>query len=53
MEIEKLIELADEISCELRRIQEIIESEEYESGFEDNLVQAHDLLCEVKDLIGA
>ncbi len=30
-----------------------IEPEEYEYWFEDNLVQAHDLLCEVKDLIGA
>lgn len=53
MEIEKLIDLTDEISCELSRIQETIEPEEYESWFEDNLVQAHDLLCEVKDLIGA
>lgn len=53
MEIEKLIDLTDEISCELRRIQEIIEPEEYTFGFEDNLIQAHDLLCEVKDLIGA
>ena len=53
MEIEKLIDLADEISCELSRIHETIEPEEYESWFEDNLVQAHDLLCEVKDLIGA
>ena len=53
MEIEKLIDLTDEISCKLSRIQETIEPEEYESWFEDNLVQAHDLLCEVKDLIGA
>lgn len=53
MEIEKLIDLTDEISCELSRIQKTIESEEYESWFEDNLIQAHDLLCEVKDLIGA
>ena len=53
MKIEKLIDLTDEISCELSRIQDTIELEEDESWFEDNLVRAHDLLCEVKDLIGA
>ena len=53
MEIEKLIDLTDEISCELSRIQDTIEPEEHKSWFEDNLVRAHDLLCEVKDLIGA
>ena len=53
MEIEKLIALTDEISCELRRVQDTIEPEEYESWFEDNLERAHDQLCEVKDLIGA
>ena len=53
MEIEKLIALTDEISCELSRVQDTIVPEEYESWFEDNLEQAHDLLCEVKDLIGA
>lgn len=53
MEIEKLIDLTNEISCELSRIQDTIESAEFESWFEDNLTRAHDLLCEVKDLIGA
>jgi len=53
MEIEKLIDITDEISCELSRIKDTIESEEYESWFEDNLEQAYDLLREVKDLIGA
>lgn len=53
MEIEKLISLADEISCELSRVRETMEQGEYEPWFEDNLEQAHDLLCEVKDLIGA
>ena len=53
MEIEKLIDLTDEISCELSRIQDTIKPEEYESWFQDNLEQVHDLLSEVKDLIGA
>ena len=52
MEIEHLISLADEISLELNRIKDTIEPEEYESWFQDNLEQAHDLLSEVKDLIG-
>ena len=53
MEIDKLIALTDEISCELSRVQNTIERHEYESWFEDNLDQAYYLLCEVKDLIGA
>lgn len=53
IDVKKLIELTDDISCELNRIQETIEPEEYESWFKDNLVQVYDLLCEVKDLIGA
>ena len=53
MEIENLIALTDEISCELNRIQDTIEQEEYKSWFEDNLEQAYYLLCEVKVLIGA
>lgn len=52
MEIEKLISLVEEISCELVRVRDTIEPEEYEPWFQDNLVQAHDLLSEVKDLIG-
>ena len=53
MGIEKLIALTDEISCELSRVQDTIKPEEYESWFKDNLERAYDLLCEVKDLIGA
>lgn len=53
MEIEKLINLADEISAELNRVHTFIEPEEYEDYFKENLEEAHDLLCEVKDLIGA
>lgn len=53
MEVEKLISLADEISRELSRVKETMAQEEYEPWFEDNLEQAHDLLCEVKDLVGA
>ena len=52
MEIENLISLAEEISLELARIRDTIEQEEYEPWFQDNLEQAHDLLSEVKDLIG-
>lgn len=52
MEIENLISLAEEISLELARIRDTIEPEEYEPWFQDNLEQAHDLLSEVKDLIG-
>ncbi len=51
MDIEKLITLADEISCELNRIKNIIEPEEYVPWFEENLEQAYDYLTEVKDLI--
>ena len=52
MEIENLISLVEEISLERARIRDTIEPEEYESWFQDNLEQAHDLLSEVKDLIG-
>lgn len=51
MEIENLISLVEEISLELARIRDIIEPEEYEPWFQDNLEQAHGLLSEVKDLI--
>lgn len=51
MEIENLISLVEEISLELVRIRDTIESEEYEPWFQNNLEQAHDLLSEVKDLI--
>ena len=53
MEIENLISIVEEISLELIRVRDTIEPEEYESWFQDNLVQAHDLLLEVKDLLGA
>lgn len=52
-EIESLKNLVDLISSELERIDTVMEPEEYEPWFEDNLDQAHDLLSEVKDLIGA
>ena len=52
MEIENLISLVEEISLERARIRATIEPEEYEPWFQDNLEQAHDLLSEVKDLIG-
>ena len=52
MEIENLISLVEEISLELARIMDTIELEEYEPWFQDNLEQEHDLLSEVKDLIG-
>ena len=52
MNIDNLIAIADAISCELNRIKDTIEPDEYESWFEENLDTAHDLLCEVKDLIG-
>jgi len=52
MKIENLISLVEEISLELARIRDAIEPEEYEPWFQDNLEQAHDLLSEVKDLIG-
>ena len=52
MEIENLISLVEGISLELARIRDTIEPEEYEQWFQDNLEQAHDLLSEVKDLIG-
>ena len=51
MDIEKLITLADEISCELNRINNTIEPEEYEPWFKENLEQAYECLTEVKDLI--
>lgn len=51
--IESLKNLVDLISCELERIDTVMEPEEYEPWFEDNLDQALDLLSEVKDLIGA
>ena len=50
--IEDLISIADAISLELGKIKDTIEPDEYESWFEENLDTAHDLLCEVKDLIG-
>lgn len=53
MEIENVIFIIEEISLELTRVRDTIEPEEYESWFQDNLEQAHDLLLEVKDLIGA
>lgn len=52
MEVENLISLIEEISLELARIRDTIEPKEYEQWFQDNLIQAHDLLSEVKDLIG-
>ena len=52
MEIENLISLVEEISLELARVRDDIEPEEYEPWFQENLEQAHDLLLEVKDLIG-
>lgn len=52
MEIENLISIVEEISLELARIRDTIEPEEYEPWLQDNLEQAHDLLSEVKDLIG-
>lgn len=53
MEVENLTSIVEEISIELARISEIMEPEEYEPWFQDNLEQAYDLLSEVKDLIGA
>lgn len=53
MEIENLISIVEEISLELTRVRDTIETEEYEPWFQDNLEQAHDLLSEVKDLISA
>ena len=53
MKIDDLIELVDSISLELNWVKDTIEPEEYDSSFEENLDTAHDLLCEVKDLIGA
>jgi hypothetical protein len=50
--IEELISIADAISCELNRVKDTIEPGEYEPWFKDNLDTAHDLLCEVKDLLG-
>lgn len=49
--IEKLIDLTDSISLELNNIKNTIEPDEYESWFKANLETAHDLLCDVKDLI--
>lgn len=53
MEIENLISLVEEISLELTSIRDTIEPEEYEPWFQDNLEQAHELLSDVKDLIGS
>lgn len=52
MEIESLISVVDDISCELERIRETDGAAE-EEWFQDNLEEAHDLLSQVKDLIGA
>ena len=52
MEIENLISIVEEISLELTRVRDTIEPEEYEPWFQANLEEAHDLLSEVKDLIG-
>lgn len=51
--IEDLISIADAISCELNWIKDTIEPDEYESWFKENLDTAYDLLCEVRDLVGA
>ena len=53
MDIEHLIELADQISLELTRVKETISPDEYEDWFKENLDEAHDLLSNVKYLIGA
>jgi len=50
MEVEVLINIVDEISCELERIRETNGIDEW---VQDNLEEAHDLLSQVKDLIGA
>lgn len=52
MEVEVLISIVDDISCELERIRETNGAGE-EEWFQDNIVEAHDLLLRVKDLIGA
>ena len=51
--IEQLKNLADLISSELERVDTIMDPDEYEPWFEENLDQAYELLSEVKDLIGA
>ena len=53
MEIENLISMAKEISLELTKVKDTIEPKEYEPWFQNNLGQIHDLLSEVKDLLGA
>ena len=49
--IEVLIKLSDEITCELNRVKDTINPDEYEDWFKDNLETAEDLLYQVKDLI--
>ena len=49
--IEVLIKLSDEITCELNRVKDTINHDEYEDWFKDNLETAEDLLYQVKDLI--
>lgn len=51
--IEELIQLADDISMELERVNGMMEPYEYESYYVDNLDRAYELLSEVKDLIEA
>lgn len=49
--IEVLIELSEEITCELNRVRDTIDPDEHEEWFKDNLETAKDLLYKVKDLI--
>jgi hypothetical protein len=49
--INELIDLAHDILSELERINAIIEPDEYEKDYANNLEKAYELLSETKDLI--
>ena len=49
--VENLISICEDIEMELSRLRDVMEEDEFEDWYGDNLDEAYDKLCDAKDLI--
>ena len=49
--VENLISICEDIEMELSRLRDVMEEDEFEDWYRDNLDEAYDKLCDAKDLI--
>ena len=49
--VENLISICEDIEMELSRLRNVMEEDEFEDWYEDNLDEAYEKLCDAKDLI--